>query len=219
MDERSRRGPAAGVELDWRTGDLPPTEGNPADYERSGGTVRVYGDDEIQLTDSDDLLNARRDLDRRIQPKIDGVPQEEYDANLLFLARRKLDNAGPPSFHLDKYAGDFRGLGEFNHHEAIKRLLGIENIKLDLVYKQETDRDFMLEYFPHNYNSDNQPQALFSLRKPSDDYSLELIYRGDPQDFDGAPPRAVPSITAPSPATCRGIGLIPQAATPLPYGC
>jgi hypothetical protein len=48
----------------------------------------------------------------------------------------------------------------------------------------------MLEYFQNNYYTDNQPEALASLRKPGDNYSVELLYRGNTQDFDGAPPRS-----------------------------
>ncbi|HYF52610.1 MAG TPA: LPS assembly protein LptD, partial [Planctomycetota bacterium] len=40
------------------------------------------------------------------------------------------------------------------------------------------------------YMTENQPEGLASLRKPGDNYSVELLYRANPQDFDGAPARS-----------------------------
>ena len=191
LDERYKRGPAAGFELDWESGWRPSeAKGEKAQFERGEGHVRVYATDEIQTSRKDDLWRARRDLERRIQPKMDGFPRRDFDANLLFAKRRRLDDAGPPSFDLDQHRDEWRGMADFQQHQPLKRFAGLDNLVLDLVYSQQTDRDFMLEYFQNDYMKNNQPEALASLRKPGDNYSIELLYRANPQDFDGAPPRS-----------------------------
>ena len=192
LDERTRRGPAAGFELAWQTRgyQIPGAGMDKLYYEYGSGYVRAYGDDEIQIKTVDDINRAQRDLERRVQPKIDGFQRIQFDPNLLFLARRKTDNAGPPSFALQTHDGDVRGLGELQEHIPIKRFAGIDNIQLDFVYGHESDRDFNLEYFPLNYNRQSQSQALASARKASDDYSLEFLFRTNPENFDSSPPRS-----------------------------
>ncbi len=192
LDERTRRGPGVGFELGWQTkGYQTPGAGTEKLYYDFGyGYVRGYAEDEIQIKTVDDVARASRDLERRIQPKIDGFQRISFDANLLFLARRKLDNAGPPNFNLQPHEGDLRGLAEVHEHIPIRRLFGVENIQLDFVYERESDRDFNLEYFPQNYNRHNQSEALGSARKAGDDYNIELIYRTNPETFDSSPPRS-----------------------------
>ncbi|HYG76030.1 MAG TPA: LPS assembly protein LptD [Planctomycetota bacterium] len=189
LDERMERGPAAGFELDWQSG-VRPVESGEKKFERGQGHLRVYAIDEIQTSRSDALRRARRDLERRIQPKIDGFPRQQYDANLLFTRRRRLEDAGPPSFDLDIRRDDFRGMIDFQQHQPLKRLAGVDNLLLDLKFQRESDRDFLHEYFYRDYLNQNQPEALASLRKPGDNYSVELLYRGSTQDFDAGAPRS-----------------------------
>ena len=192
LDERTRRGPGAGFELAWQTKgyQIPGAGADKLYYEYGSGFVRGYAEDEIQIKTADDVARASRDLERRIQPKIDGFQRIQFDANLLFLARRKVDNAGPPNFALQTHEGDLRGLAEVQEHIPLKRVLGVDNIQLDFVYERESDRDFNLEYFPLNYNRHNQSEALASARKAGDDYNLEFLYRTNPEDFDSSPPRS-----------------------------
>jgi lipopolysaccharide assembly outer membrane protein LptD (OstA) len=191
LDERYKRGPAIGGELQWQTGKRPPeADKDKSVFERGHGHFRVYVMDEVQTSRTDDIIRARRDLERRIQPKIDGFPQRQFDANLLFIKRRRLEDAGPPSFEIDEHRDEFRGLVDFQHHQPLKRFGGIDNLQMDLKYQRQTDRDFMVEYFQNNYLTQNQSEALASIRKPGDNYSVELLYRANPQDFDGAPPRS-----------------------------
>ena len=192
LDERMRRGPGAGFELGWQTKGYQTPGAGPEKlyYEYGSGYVRGYAEDEIQIKTVDDIARASRDLERRIQPKIDGFQRIQFDPNLLFLARRKLDNAGPPNFEIQTHAGDLRGLADVHEHIPIKRLLGVDNIQLDFKYQRESDRDFNLEYFPQNYNRTSQSQALGSARKSCDDYNIELIYRTNPEQFDSSPPRS-----------------------------
>lgn len=192
LDERQKRGPGVGFDLGWQTaGYLVPGCGTDrTTYERGMGNLRVYGEDEVQISTFDDVIRARQNLLRRIQLKESGRPRVEYDANLLFLARRRLDNAGPPSIDLQTHENDWRGVADFNHHQPIRRVLGIEGIQLDFVLQRETDRDFKLEYEPHNYNTQNQSEALVSARKACDNWSTELLYRTNPENFDGSPPRS-----------------------------
>ncbi len=191
LDERYKRGPGGGFEFEWQTGLRPPESADEKGrFERGQGHIRLYGMGEIQTTRQDDIIRARRDLERRVQPKFDGFPRRQFDANLLFTRRRKLQDAGPPSFEIDEHRDEFRGLADFAHHQPLKRFAGLDNLQVDLKYEKQSDRDFMLEYFQNNYMTDNQPEALASVRKPGDNYSVELLYRGNTQDFDGAPPRS-----------------------------
>jgi hypothetical protein len=191
LDERYKRGPAVGGEMQWQTGVRPPEADKDKNvFERGHGHLRVYVLDEFQTDREDDIIRARRDLERRIQPKMDGFPRRQFDANLLFTRRRRLDDAGPPSFEIDEHRDEFRGMVDFQHHQPLKRFSGLDNLQMDLKYQRQSDRDFMLEYFQNNYLTQNQPEALASIRKPGDNYSVELLYRGNPQDFDGAPPRS-----------------------------
>jgi hypothetical protein len=191
FDERTNRGPATGFEIDWQTG-YRPTEDldqNP-NFERGQGHLIAYGIDECQINQNDALVLAQRNLERILEPQIDGNQRQQYDPNLLFIRRRQIGNAGPSSFSPQIHEDDFRGMVDLMQHQNIKNLAGIDNVQLDLKYQRESDRDFMLEYFPNNYMTENQPEALASLRKVGDDYSVEFLYRANPQDFDGAPPRS-----------------------------
>lgn len=194
LDERTRRGPALGVELAWQTAGYQVHSSCPGSdrsyWEYGTGHVRGYGEYEIQINTRDDIARARRDLERRIQPKIDGFQRISFDANQLFLKRRKLDNAGPPSFAIQAHEDDVRGMVEFQEHIPIKRLFGIENIYVDVLYERQSDRDFMLEFFPRNYNQQNQSEALVSARKACDNWSMEFLYRTNPERFDSSPPRS-----------------------------
>ncbi|MFH0939337.1 MAG: hypothetical protein V1899_08665 [Planctomycetota bacterium] len=192
LDERWERGPGGGFELDWQTGHRPRESDveKVKRFERGEGHIRIYAVDEMQISDDDDILRARQNRERRIQPKIDGSPRRAFDANLLFVARRQLEDVGPPSFELQKFRHEFRGLVDFTQHQPLKRLAGIDNLQLDLKYQRESDRDFKLEYFQNNYMVENQPEALASLRKAGDNYSMELLYRANSQNFDGAPSRS-----------------------------
>lgn len=217
LDERWKRGPAAGFEIDWQSGVRPPeTPGEKGKFERGSGHFRVYAIDEIQTSEEDDIRRARRDLDRRLQPKIDGFPRREFDANILFEKRRRLDDAGPPSFDIDEHRDEFRGMVDFQQHQPLKRFAGIDNLQLDLKYQRQSDRDFMHEYFYRDYLNNNQPEALASLRKAGDNYSFELLYRGNTQDFEGAPPRSPTeygAFTSYEPALTYSL-----TSTPLPWG-
>lgn len=217
VDERTRRGPGGGFELDWQTGRKPlETQAGKGHPDRGEGHIRFYTIDEIQTTRDDDIIRARRDLERRIQPKIDGFPRREFDANLLFVRRRRLEDAGPPSFDIDEHRDEFRGLLDFQHHQPLGRIAGVNNLQLDFKYQRQSDRDFLLEYFQNNYMTNNQPEALVSVRKPGDNYSMELVYRGDPQDFDGGPPRSpVDYGTFSGYEPALTYSLLPM---PLPYG-
>ena len=217
LDERWKRGPAAGFEVDWQSGVRPPeTPGEKSKFERGVGHFRIYALDEFQTSEEDDIRRARRDLDRRLQPKIDGYPRRQYDANILFEKRRRLEDAGPPSFDIDEHRDEFRGMIDFQQHQPLKRFAGIDNLQLDLKYQRESDRDFMHEYFYRDYLNENQPEALASLRKAGDNYSIELLYRGNTQEFDGAPPRSATeygSFTRYEPALTYSL-----TSTPLPEG-
>jgi len=191
LDERWKRGPAIGTELQWTTGVRPQEDPNDRTrFEQGQGHIRAYVLGEIQTDRADDLKRARRDLERRIQPKLDGDPRQRYDANILFTKRRKKQDAGPPSLSLEEYREEARGYLDFAHHQPLKRFAGIDNLQLDFKYEQHSDRDFMLEYYPRNYLTENQPEAMASIRKPGDNYSIELLYRANPSNFDGAPPRS-----------------------------
>ncbi len=192
LDERTRRGPAAGLEVAWQQQgyQMPGCGSDKTYYEYASGYVRGYGDDEFQISAQEDIDRARKDLERRIQPKIDGFQRIQFDANLLFLRRRALDNAGPPSFAIQRHEDDVRGLAEFSEHVPIKRVLGLENIQTQFEYKRQSDRDFNLEYFPVNYNRQTQSDALASATKAWDDWNLELLYRANPENFDSSPPRS-----------------------------
>lgn len=217
LDERWKRGPAIGGELNWTTGVRPHED--PSDknrFEQGQGHIRAYALGEWQTDRKDDLKRARRDLERRIQPKLDGDPRQRYDANILFTKRRKLQNAGPASLDLEEYRDETRGYVDFAHHQPLKRFAGIDNLQLDFKYEQHSDRDFMLEYYPHNYLTENQPEAMASIRKPGDNYSIELLYRTNPTNFDGAPPRSAydyGTFTGYEPAVTYSL-----TPTPLPYG-
>ena len=190
FDERSARGPAAGFEMDWETGRRPVEDASNEDFARGMGHIRLYASDEIQTSVYDDILRARRELERRIEPKIDGFPFRSFDANLLFMKRRQLENAGPPDLDLITYRGNVRGMASLQQHQPLKRFAGIDNLQLDFKYERDSDRDFKQEYFPNNFMNENQPEALLSVRKASDNYSMELLYRGDTQNFDAAPARS-----------------------------
>lgn len=220
LDERYARGPGMGFELDWETGRRPPENaadrGGLTGLERGEGRLRAYSVDEFQISEDDELRRARRDFERRLQPKTDGFPRRQYDANLLFAQRRKADDAGPPSFGLNEERDQLRGMVDFQQHQPLQRFAGIDNLLLDFRYERQTDRDFMLEYFQRNYQVDNQPEALASVRKPGDNYSIELLYRARPQDFDGSPPRSplnFGAFTGSEPGLTYSL-----APTPLPYG-
>lgn len=217
LDERWKRGPAIGAELNWTTGVRP--QEDPSDrtrFEQGQGHIRAYALGEFQTDRADDLKRARRDLERRIQPKLDGDPRQRYDANILFTKRRKLQDAGPPSLTLEEYRDEGRGYVDFAHHQPLKRFAGIDNLQLDFKYEQHSDRDFMLEYYPRNYLTENQPEAMASIRKPGDNYSIELLYRTNPTNFDGAPPRSAydyGTFSGYEPAVTYSL-----TPTPLPYG-
>ena len=189
LDERTARGPGVGFELDWVTGQRPPNVDGQPQFDRGSGFIHFYAVDESQISAKDQLVRARENFDRRVQPKIDGFPVRVYDNNLLFLQRRTFENAGPPTVDLSNTeGGNVRGYVDFQHHEPLKRFAGLDNVLLDLKYQGQSDRDFMLDYFEHNYLTENQPEALVSLRKPGDNYSVELLYRADPTPFEGGPP-------------------------------
>lgn len=216
LDERYRRGPGLGFEFDWETGRRPSEGADKTGLERGEGHLRVYTVDEIQTDREDARWRARRDLERRVQPKTDGFPRRDFDANLLFARRRKADDAGPPAFDLHEHRNEWRGMVDFQQHQPLKRFAGLDNLILDLRYSRQTDRDFTLEYFQSNYMKDNQPEALASVRKPGDNYSVELLYRANPQDFDGTPPRSpvdYGTFTGYEPALTYSL-----APLPLPWG-
>ncbi|MGD0089340.1 MAG: hypothetical protein ABSE73_05410 [Planctomycetota bacterium] len=217
LDEHWSRGPAAGFVLDWETGRRPPQRTQEdTGLERGTGHLQAYAADEFQISEGDELNRQRRDLELRLQPKIDGFPRRVYDANLLFAERRKLDNAGPPSFDLEKDPSELRGMVDFQQHQPLQRFAGIDDIMLDFKYERQTDRDFMLEYFRHTYLSENQPEALASARKAGDNYSVELLYRGRTQEFDGSAPRSpveYGTFSGAQPALTYSL-----APTPMPYG-
>ncbi|MCW8132964.1 MAG: hypothetical protein KIS92_21635 [Planctomycetota bacterium] len=189
-DMRQDRGPALGAEFKYQTG-LRPQEPEAANvFERGRGSFRIYAIDEFMVNDTEDLNRALDNRSRRITGKIDGDPRRKYDANRLFSARRARDGAGPPSNAIDLYKDDVRGLVDFQHHQPLLRFAKLDNVQLDFKYQRQTDRDFLLEYFPNNYYTANQPEALASIRKGGDNYQAELLYRTSPQRFDGAPPQS-----------------------------
>ncbi|MCZ7644056.1 MAG: LPS assembly protein LptD [Planctomycetota bacterium] len=190
IDYRVKRGPALGGEFKYQTGRRPQSGEARQAFERGRGFVRVYFSSEMSITGEDDYERARRNRERRIQPKIDGDHYREYDANQLFLARRRKDNAGPPSFDLDYYEGETRGIVDFAHHQPLRFIAGLNDVELDFKYQWRSDRDYELDYFSNNYLQNNQPEALASVRKGGDNYALEALFRANPHDFDGAPPRA-----------------------------
>lgn len=189
-DMRQDRGPALGGEFKYQTG-LRPQEPEAANvFERGRGSAKVYVLDEILVNDIEDRNRAIDNRSRRITQKIDGNQRRKYDTNLLFNSRRARDGAGPPSNAIDLYQDDVRYLAEFQHHQPLLRFAKLDNVQLDFKYKRQSDRDFLLEYFPNNYYRDNQPEALASIRKGGDNYMAELLYRTNPQPFDGQPPRS-----------------------------
>ncbi len=190
IDNRLNVGPAVGSEFEYRTGVRPKDPEARKEFERGQGHIRVYGISEMFITNDDDLDRAVRHRERRVQPKIDGFPRRTYDANDLFLARRLRDDAAPPSFGLDRYEDEERWMIDFGHHQPLRHFLGLNDIELDFKYQRQSDRDFMLDYFPNNYLAANQPEALASAKKSGDNFQAELLYRGNPQEFDGAPPRS-----------------------------
>jgi len=189
-DVRIKRGPALGGEFQYATGSRPTDPDADKIFDRGEGHIRVYGLDELWITDRDDFDRAVRNRDRRATLKLDGDPRRTYDNNLLWLARRNLDHAGGPSNKLETYQGDFRELIDFQHHQPLQHFLGLNDVQLDFKYHQVSDRDFELDYFRNNYLKDDQPEALASARKAGDDYSAELLFRANPQDFDGGPPHS-----------------------------
>lgn len=217
VDSYSKRGSALGTVLDWETGDRPQAASNDKDeFDRGIGYFKGYALDEYATSETDDIIRARQDLERRIQPKIDGFPLRVYDANLLFMKRRILENAGPPSFDLETHRDELRGFVDLQQHQPLKRFAGIDNLQLDFKFERESDRDFMLEYFQNNYLRENQPEGLASVRKVGDNYSLELLYRGNTQNFDGAPARSpldYGTFTSYEPALTYSL-----VTTPLEYG-
>lgn len=217
FDSYSKRGSALGTVLDWETGNRPQAAPDDKDqFERGVGHFRGYGLDEYATTETDDIIRARRDLERRIQPKIDGFPLRVYDANLLFVKRRILENAGPTAFDLVPHRDQLRGFVDLQQHQPLKRFAGIDNLQLDFKFERDSDRDFKLEYFQNNYLRENQPEGLASVRKVGDNYSLELLYRGNTQNFDGAPARSpvdYGTFTSYEPAATYSL-----TTTPLKYG-
>ncbi|MBI3831049.1 MAG: hypothetical protein HY291_16135 [Planctomycetes bacterium] len=190
IDMRQDRGPALGGEFKYQTG-LRPQEPDAANaFERGRGSIRVYGIDEVFTNVKEDQTRSLDDRTRRVTQKIDGDPRRKYDANLLYVNRRARDKAGPPSQDLDLYRDDVRALVNFQHHQPLLQFAKLDNVQLDFKYQRQTDRDFLLEYFPNNYYTDNQPEALASIRKGGDNYMAELLYRTSPQTFDGSPPRS-----------------------------
>jgi hypothetical protein len=217
IDQYAKRGTALGATLDWETGNRP--QATPADkneFDRGYGTFTGYGLDEYATSETDDIIRARRDLERRIQPKIDGNPLRVYDPNLLFMKRRLLENAGPPSFDLQPHRDELRGFVKIQQHQPLKRFAGIDNLQLDFKFEKDSDRDFKLEYFQNNYLRENQPEGLASVRKVGDNYSFELLYRGNPQNFDPSPARSpfdFGTFTSYEPAATYSL-----VTTPLCYG-
>ncbi len=65
---------------------------------------------------------------------------------LLFLKRRRLDNAGPPSFTLQPHQDDLRGWLNSTNTCRSRVSFGFKDIQLDFVYERQSDRDFNLEY-------------------------------------------------------------------------
>ena len=192
LDERTRRGP--GVGLSWRgkqSGISSPDRVlKNFTMNTVSGYVRAYGEDEIQIKTADDVLGVRPAIwNGAFSPRL-------TDSNAFRLIRiccswpgAKIDNAGPPSFAIEKHEDDVRGLAviQIGEHVPIKRVFGVDDVQLDFVYGRESDRDFNLEYFPLNYNRQSQSQALTSARKAGDDYNRSnLLYRTNPQDFDGS---------------------------------
>lgn len=190
IDLRLKRGPALGAEFKYKTGKRPLDPEAQQAFERGTGSVRVYGTVENFINERDDAGRGIRNRERRIQPKIDGFQHRAYDANLLFLARRRTDDAGPPDFGIDLYEGEARGMIDFSHHQPLRHFIGLNDVQLDFKYQQQSDRDFVLEYFRSNYLTMNQPEALVSARKSGEHYGAELLYRDNANDFDGATPRA-----------------------------
>lgn len=190
IDNRMKRGPGVGAEFRYQTGIRPKDPVARKNFERGRGRIRVYGVYEALISNDDDLSRAVRNRERRVQPKIDGFPRRTYDANNLFVERRFRDDAAPPSFGLDLYEDDARWLIDFGHHQPLRHFLGLNDIQLDFKYQRQSDRDFLLDYYPKNYLTNHQPEALVSARKAGDNFMAELLYRGNPQDFDGSPPRS-----------------------------
>ena len=190
LDFRQKIGPAVGAEFKYETGYRPKEIEAANIFDRGRGTIRAYGLAEIFTEKRDDLDRAVNNRARRIQGKIDGRPRRSFDSNALFLARRARDGAGPASRTLDTYRHEERGMVDFTHHQPLLRAFGLDNVQLDFKYQGQTDRDFLLEYFPQNYLTMNQPEALASIRKGGDHYQAELLYRTSPHNFDGAPPRS-----------------------------
>ena len=190
LDSRMARGPALGAEFRYKTGLRPEDPQARAAFERGEGHIRVYGLYEAFTDRDDDLDRAARNRARRQLAKIDGDPRRKYDANELFMARRALDGAGPASQHLEEYRDDWRWLVDFGHHQPLRHVGPLNDVQLDFKYQRQSDRDFIQEYFNPNYLEANQPEALASVRQAGDHYWGELLYRGNTQDFDGAPARS-----------------------------
>ena len=159
------------------------------------GMCAAYGIDELFSTIrtiSD--FEARRNLERRHPAQARWLPAQEYDANLLFVARRRLDNAGPLlvcrkiTFTTTPGRGLCRSV---TYHQPLRRVLGCCNdVQFDFVYQKQSDRDVNLDNFTSNYNSQNQNKALLTVSKATDNTSFELLMRADPQSFDSSPPRS-----------------------------
>ncbi|MBE7466128.1 MAG: hypothetical protein HS116_21840 [Planctomycetes bacterium] len=189
-DYREKRGPALGAEFKYETGKRPQQGDAAREFERGRGFVRVYVASEMSITSDDDAERGIRNRERRIQPKIDGDHYREYDPNRLFLARRLKDNAGPATFESKLYEGEYRGLVDLAHHQPLRYIAGLNDVELNFKYQYRDDPDLELDYFRNNYLENNQPEALASVLKAGDNYSTELFYRVNPNEFDGAPPRA-----------------------------
>lgn len=188
--ERWKRGPGGGFELEWKTGRRPAEATEGQALERGRGHLRVYGLVENQTPKRDDILRGRRNRERRVQPKIDGFPKRSFDANRLFVLRRRLEDAGPPSLAVQTYRGDVRGEIDFQHHQPLRRFAGLDDIELDFKYDTQSDRDYRLEYSRRDHMAREQSEALASIRKAGDNYSAELLYRTRPQDFESVSPRS-----------------------------
>jgi hypothetical protein len=190
VNERWKRGPGGGLELEWKVGRHPSVSTDENAFERGSGHLRVQGLTELQTSQQDDVVRGRRNRERRVQPKIDGFPSRQYDANRLFALRRKLQNAGPPSFAVDTYQDELRGELFFQHHQPFRRLLGFDDVMFDFKYNGLSDRDYLLEYSRYAFMEGEQPEALASVRKAGDNYSSELLYRTPPQGYEGGSPRS-----------------------------
>jgi hypothetical protein len=78
----------------------------------------------------------------------------------------------------DLYANDERWKFEWQHYQD---LAGEWDLRAEL--NQYSDRDFLKEYFPDEYNEDKEPESVIDLRKLNDKYVFEVIAKAQVNDF------------------------------------